>query len=130
MVRNTLAFLRSAAAKAANGVQSAVTKGYENAYGVSTILAAGAFSAKPNTSIPGSDTGVKLVGGLMTFGQIAAVGGLVLGAMLWMFGSRQHNSQHASAGKAMLFAGVAGAFMVGAANDFGSSAFKLGGEVD
>lgn len=97
--------------------------------GAVVVVMAGAFNSTPNDSFPGGDVLSKIVGGGMRWGQYAVVAGIVVGAVMWMVGSKSNNPQHASGGKLLLLASICGAILIGGANNIGSTFYDLGTQV-
>lgn len=93
------------------------------------IAAADAFGAKPNDSLPGGNVLSELIGGVMKWGQFFVVGGIIIGAMLWVVGSKSHNPQHASSGKMMVLMAIAAAILIGGANEIGQTFYDMGKKV-
>lgn len=67
------------------------------------------------TGLPGVDAMIKIVGALLTFGLIAAVAGIALGAMVWAIGSHSSNPHYASRGKTGVLVSAGAAMLVGSA---------------
>jgi hypothetical protein len=65
--------------------------------------------------LPGVEAAVRVVGALLTFGLIACVAGIVLGAMVWAVGSHAANPHHASRGKTGVIVSSVAAVLVGSA---------------
>jgi hypothetical protein len=70
----------------------------------------------PNSNgLPGVAAALRIVGALLTFGLIAAVAGIVIGAMVWAVGSHGANPHHASRGKTGVIVSSVAAVLVGSA---------------
>jgi hypothetical protein len=65
--------------------------------------------------LPGVSAAMRIVGALLTFGLIAAVAGIAIGAMVWAVGSHTSNPHHASRGKAGVLVSAGAAILVGSA---------------
>ena len=77
---------------------------------------AAGISITPNTDgLPGITQGEKLVGAVLTFAVIAAVAGLLLGAVTWALGSHSANPQLQSRGKTGVLSGIIAAILAGGA---------------
>ena len=71
----------------------------------------------PNTNgLPGVNTALRIVGALLTFGLIAAVAGIALGAIVWALGSHSSNPHHTSRGKAGVLVSAGAAVLIGSAD--------------
>jgi hypothetical protein len=68
-----------------------------------------------NNGLPGVNAALRIVGALLTFGLIAAVAGIAIGAIVWAVGSHTSNPHHASRGKAGVLVSAAAAVLVGSA---------------
>lgn len=70
----------------------------------------------PNSNgLPGINAALRIVGALLTFGLIAAVAGIAIGAIVWAVGSHTANPHHASRGKAGVLVSAGAAVLVGSA---------------
>jgi len=70
----------------------------------------------PNSNgLPGVQTAIKIVGALLTFGLIAAVAGVAIGAIVWAVGSHSSNPHYASRGKTGVLVSAVAALLVGSA---------------
>jgi hypothetical protein len=70
----------------------------------------------PNRNgLPGVDAAIRIVGALLTFGLIAAVAGVAIGAMVWAVGSHSSNPHYASRGKMGVLVSAGAAILVGSA---------------
>ena len=69
-----------------------------------------------NDGLPGVNTAMRIVGALLTFGLIAAVAGIALGAIVWALGSHTSNPHHANRGKTGVLVSAAAAILVGSAD--------------
>ncbi len=106
--------------------------------GAPLITAAPAFAAAggggaagvnitPNTSgLPGISAGETIVGALITFGVIASVAGVMLGAMTWAVGNHTTNPQIVQRGKTGVLAGVVAAILCGGAMALVNFFFNIG----
>jgi hypothetical protein len=86
--------------------------------GVSPALAGNAagINISPNSDgLPGISQGEKLVGAVLTIAVIAAVAGLLLGAVTWALGSHSANPQLQSRGKTGVLSGITAAILAGGA---------------
>jgi hypothetical protein len=71
----------------------------------------------PNTNgLPGMDEAKKIVGALLTFGLIAAVGGVAISAVVWALSAHNGNSHYASRGKMGVVVAAAAALLIGGAD--------------
>jgi hypothetical protein len=71
----------------------------------------------PNTTgLPGTSEAEKIVGALLTFGLIAAVGGIAIGAIAWALGSHTANPHVAGRGKTGVIVSCLAALVVGGAD--------------
>jgi hypothetical protein len=83
-------------------------------HATSTLLAD--VQITPNKDgLPGVNAALRIVGALLTFGLIAAVAGIAIGAMVWAVGSHTSNPHHASRGKAGVLVSAGAAILVGSA---------------
>jgi hypothetical protein len=90
-------------------------------------LAAGGVNISPNsTGLPGITAGETIVGALLTFGVIASVAGVILGAMVWSVGNHSSNPQVVSRGKTGVMAGVVAAILCGGAMAITNFFFNIG----
>lgn len=88
---------------------------------------AGGVNITPNSSgLPGISQGETIVGALLTFGVIAAVAGLIMGAMVWAVGHHSSNPQVVSRGKTGVMAGVVAAILCGGAMAIINFFFNIG----
>jgi hypothetical protein len=88
---------------------------------------AGGVNITPNSSgLPGISQGETIVGALLTFGVIAAVAGLIMGAMVWAVGHHSSNPQTVSRGKTGVMAGVVAAILCGGAMAIVNFFFNIG----
>jgi hypothetical protein len=72
---------------------------------------------KPNGhGLPGMGLAREIVGGLLTFGLIAAVAGLVLSAMLWALSAHHGNVHYASRGRVGVVVSAGAALLMGGAD--------------
>lgn len=86
--------------------------------GVSPAFAGNAagITITPNSDgLPGISQGEKLVGAVLTIAVIAAVAGLLMGAMTWALGSHSANPQLQSRGKSGVLSGIIAAILAGGA---------------
>ena len=76
-----------------------------------------AVDIQPNTNgLPGLAALESIVGALLTFGLVAAVAGVAIGAIAWAIGSHSANPHVASRGKTGVLVAGAAAMLIGAAN--------------
>lgn len=76
----------------------------------------GKVSASPTpTGLPGTPVLEKLINGLLFWGLLGCVVGIVVGAATWALSSHSGNYQHSARGKMGFLASAAGALMIGAA---------------
>jgi hypothetical protein len=88
---------------------------------------AGGVNITPNSSgLPGISQGETIVGALLTFGVIAAVAGLIMGAMVWAVGHHSSNPQTVSRGKTGVMAGVVAAILCGGSMAIVNFFFNIG----
>ncbi len=88
---------------------------------------AGGVNITPNSSgLPGISQGETIVGALLTFGVIAAVAGVIMGARLWAVGHHSSNPQTVSRGKTGVMAGVVAAILCGGAMAIVNFFFNIG----
>jgi hypothetical protein len=88
---------------------------------------AGGVNITPNSSgLPGISQGETIVGALLTFGVIAAVAGLIMGAMVWAVGHHSSNPQVVSRGKTGVMAGVVAAILCGGSMAIVNFFFNIG----
>ncbi len=82
------------------------------------VLAAGpSVHVDPNKDgLPGVDEALKIVGALLTFGLIAAVAGIAIGAIAWGIGSHSSNPHVAGRGKTGVMVSCLAALLVGGAD--------------
>jgi cytochrome bd-type quinol oxidase subunit 2 len=82
---------------------------------IALIVIAQKVSAKPEASgLPGTEVLQKLINGLLFWGLLACVAGIVLGGATWALSSHSGNHHHAGRGKMGFLASAAGALMIGA----------------
>ena len=80
------------------------------------LIAATEVRVKPDPSgVPGEATIQKLVNGGAWLAMLFCLGGFLLGAAQWAWGSKSHNYSQASSGRDRMLYGACGAFAVGAA---------------
>lgn len=80
------------------------------------LAAATNLGSKPDPNgLPGTQALQGFVSGLLFWGLLAALAGLVVSAGWWALGSRGGNFHHASQGKSGLFISIAAAFLIGGA---------------
>jgi hypothetical protein len=71
----------------------------------------------PNTNgLPGTSEAEKIVGALLTFGLIAAVAAIAIGAIAWALGSHSANPHLASRGKTGVVVACLAALLIGGAD--------------
>ena len=68
-----------------------------------------------NDGLPGLSAAEKIGGALLTFGLVACVVGIVLGAIVWSMGSHSSNPHFASRGKTSVLVSAAAAVLIGSA---------------
>ncbi|MFD8559692.1 DUF6112 family protein [Streptosporangium canum] len=81
---------------------------------------------KPNNVLPGAGAFSEVVGGLMSYGLLAAIAGAVISAMVLGAGRWFGNPYASSAGRAGVFASLAAALIIGAAGKLVEWAFNIG----
>ena len=75
------------------------------------------IDVRPNTDgLPGITALSHMVGGLLTFGLVAAVAGVALSAITWAVGANSSNPHIAGRGKNGVLVAGAAALLIGAAN--------------
>ncbi len=75
----------------------------------------GKVSATPEPGgLPGTDVLQNLINGLLFWGLLACVAGIVLGGATWALSSHSGNYHHAGKGKISFLASAAGALLIGA----------------
>lgn len=75
-----------------------------------------AIGGSPDPSaLPGGAALQKLVDGLMFWGLLAALAGLVIGAAVWALSSHAGNYQHSAGGRRATLVSAAAALLIGAA---------------
>jgi NhaP-type Na+/H+ or K+/H+ antiporter len=77
------------------------------------LLAKVSVNPSPN-GLPGSDAVEKLLNGLAFYVLLGCTAGMLLGAVLYAFGSRSHNYSQAANGRSMMIYAAVGAFVAGA----------------
>lgn len=65
--------------------------------------------------LPGVSAASKIVGALLTFGLVAAVAGIAIGAIVWAVGTHSSNPHHATRGRTGVLASAAAAILIGSA---------------
>lgn len=71
----------------------------------------------PNSDgLPGIAEAEKIVGALLTFGVIAAVGALVVASIVWAVGGHSANPSLVHRGKSGVLVALVAALLIGAAN--------------
>ena len=78
------------------------------------LLADVTGSPDPN-GLPGGSALQRLVDGLMFWGLLAALAGLVIGAAVWALSSHAGNYHHSAAGRKATLVCAAAALLIGAA---------------
>lgn len=82
---------------------------------VAVVVIAQKVSAKPEAGgLPGTEVLEKLVNGLLFWGLLACVAGIVLGGATWALSSHTGNYHHAGRGKIGFLASAVGALLIGA----------------
>ena len=72
------------------------------------------LNISPNTGgLPGLPQANSIVGALMTYGFIACVAAIVIGAATWAMGSHMANPHHAEKGRNSVLYGGAAATLIG-----------------
>ncbi len=83
---------------------------------VGLIVFAQKVSATPEAGgLPGTEALEKIVNGLLFWGLLACIAGIVLGGATWALSSHTGNYHHAGRGKIGFLASSVGALMIGAA---------------
>src|SRR5438552_10001216 len=83
---------------------------------VNLIVAASNIGGQPDPNgLPGSPALQQLVNGLMFWGLLASLAGLVVSAAVWALSAHSGNYHHASVGRRGTLVSAAAAFLVGAA---------------
>jgi hypothetical protein len=81
------------------------------------VSAAINLPGQPNTtSLPGSGTLLGLANGVEGWALIAALGGVVMGAVIWAFGHYSHNYQQAYNGRRGVMVSGLAALLIGGAH--------------
>jgi hypothetical protein len=88
--------------------------------------AAGVNITANSSGLPGISQGETIVGALLTFGVIAAVAAVIMGAMVWSVGHHSSNPQVVSRGKTGVMAGVVAAILCGGAMAIVNFFFNIG----
>lgn len=71
----------------------------------------------PNDNgLPGIHTAMRIIGALLTFGLLAAVAGIAVGAIVWALGSHLSSPHHASRGKTGVLVSAGAAILIGSAD--------------
>jgi hypothetical protein len=102
--------------------------------GLARLVAAGpgfvagdpGITANP-TGIPGLPALDSIAGGLVAFGLVFAVVGIVVSAICWAVGAHNANSRLAAGGKGGVLVGVGAALLVGGADPLVTFFSNLGG---
>jgi hypothetical protein len=81
------------------------------------------------TGIPGLPALESIAGGLVAFGLVFAVVGIVISAICWALGAHNANSRLAAGGKGGVLVGVAAALLVGGADPLVTFFSNLGGTI-
>jgi MFS family permease len=80
------------------------------------LLAANPISLSPDASqLPGADVLQNLTNGIGAWALIAALVGMVIGAVAWAFGQHSQNYQQAYSGRKGVIISGAAALLIGAA---------------
>ena len=88
---------------------------------LSLLLSSGVLAANPGVTpnsngIPGISLLQSIVGGILTAGFVACVGGLVIASVCWALGSHQGNARLAISGRTGVLVSIAAAVLVGGAD--------------
>lgn len=78
-----------------------------------SVLAKVSVSPSPS-GLPGADAIEKLLNGLAFYVLLGCTAGMLLGAVLYAFGSRSQNYAQAANGRSMMLYAAIGAFVAGA----------------
>jgi hypothetical protein len=70
---------------------------------------------KPNTNIPGTAQLSDLFNGFATWALLAAVAGILIGAVIWAIGHHSANYQQAYSGRKGVIVSAAAALLIGSA---------------
>lgn len=73
---------------------------------------AGLHISPNDGGLPGLPAASTLVGGLMTYGFLACVIGIILGVIVWVTGSHTSNPHHASRGRTGVVVSAFGAVLI------------------
>lgn len=95
---------------------------------IGSLLAQVTMTPDPN-ALPGGPQAQQVINGLGFYGFLAAIGGLVVACMVWVFGSHSQNYRQVEAGKRGVLVSGAAAFVIGAAAALVSFFGSLGGTV-
>ncbi|WP_433358564.1 DUF6112 family protein [Streptosporangium sp. CA-115845] len=79
-------------------------------------------------ALPGAQSFIEIVGGLKSYGVLAALAGVVISAMVLGVGRWFGNPYASSAGRAGVFASLAAALVIGASGQLVEWAFNIGEE--
>jgi Family of unknown function (DUF6112) len=97
---------------------------------IASWLLSATVSAKPDPGgLPGSNVVERLVNGIFFFTLMGCLAAILVGAVLWAFGSRSNNTHYASLGRTGVVGGFIGALFAGAAPALINFASHLGGQV-
>ncbi len=88
--------------------------------------AAGVNITANTSGLPGISAGETIAGALITFGVIASVAGVLMGAMTWAVGNHTTNPQIVQRGKTGVLAGVVAAILCGGVMALVNFFFNIG----
>ena len=95
-----------------------------------TAPASSRVSVSPDvTALPGGSQLQQMVNGTAAFALIVLVGAVVVGAVVWAFGSAQANYQQIGGGKRTVVLAVMGSVIVGGAAALVNFFTALGGQI-
>lgn len=96
---------------------------------MSTILATTPHITPNTNGLPGTSEFEKIVGALLTFGEIACIAAIVIAAVGWAWGSHSGNPHVAGRGKFGVIVACGAALLVGGANILVSFFSAAGGSL-
>lgn len=87
------------------------------------------FDPGDTSALPGAGTLSHLANGIGTFALVAAMVGVMIGAVMWAFGSYSQNYQQAVNGRKGVMVSALAAVLIGAAPHLVNFFLGIGGEV-
>lgn len=89
------------------------------------------LQVSPDASgLPGSEQLQNFVNGIAFWGLVAAIGVVIAGGALWAVSSRSQNYGGVGNGKTLVFGGVIGAAIIGAAQAIVGFFYQVGSQVE